>query len=286
MIPDKLSQKVAVVTGSSSGIGREIALTLARNNINTYATMRDLKKGKSLEIIAKKEGLPMRFVQLDVTNDNSVERAIQIIHSEAGKIDILVNNAGYALTGPVEEISMEEIKKQYETNVFGLIRTIQAAIPIMRNQRSGIIINITSATGRSGYPMASVYASTNFAVEGLSESMVYELTPFGIKIVIVEPGIVKTNFLKSMVMTKKSQRLSSAYSPLVRGFKKNMEKMIQNGAVPEDVAKIVLKVINSKNPRLRYPVGYDSHRWMELRKSMSDEEFIRMIKEMGYFYTD
>ena len=186
-------QKVAVVTGSSSGIGKETALTLAKNNFLTYATMRDPKK-RVLKSHADKEKLPLRIVELDVTKDTSVKNAIQSITNEASRIDVLVYNAGYGLTGAFEELLMEEIEAQFETNLFGLIRTTQAVLPIMRKQNSGFIVNISSGAGRFGFPGGSAYVSTKFAVEGLSESMSYELEPFGIKVILIEPGFVKTNF--------------------------------------------------------------------------------------------
>ena len=195
-------QKIAVVTGSSSGIGHEISLILARNSFTTYATMRNLQKSSDLKSIAEGEKLPLHFVQLDVTDENSVKNAIQTIYNEAGRIDVLVNNAGYGLIGAFEDLSIDEIKTQYETNVFGLIRTTQAVLPIMRKQRSGLIVNISSGAGRFGYPTGSAYVSTKFAVEGLSESMSYELEPFGIKTVIIEPGMIKTNFYNSVMMQK------------------------------------------------------------------------------------
>jgi NAD(P)-dependent dehydrogenase (short-subunit alcohol dehydrogenase family) len=168
------NQKVAVVTGSSSGIGKEVALTLAKNKFLTYATMREPKKGQFLKSQADKEELPLRIVQLDVTKDSSIKNAIQSITDEARRIDILVNNAGYGLVGAFEDLEMDEIKAQYETNLFGLIRTTQAVLPIMREQKSGIIVNISSGAGRFGYPGAA-YVSTKFAIEGLSESISYEL---------------------------------------------------------------------------------------------------------------
>jgi NADP-dependent 3-hydroxy acid dehydrogenase YdfG len=158
-----------IITGSSAGIGRETALLLARNNYKTYASMRNLQKSSELKFIAEKEELSMHFVQLDVTDDYSVKNAIQTVYDEAGRIDISVNNAGYALSGAFEDISIDEIKKQYETNLYGLIRTTQAVLPIMRKQSSGIIVNLISGAGRFGYPAGSAYVSTKFAVEGLSE---------------------------------------------------------------------------------------------------------------------
>ena len=198
------NQKVAVVTGSSSGIGYETSLILARNGYLTYATMRDLEKSVTIKSVATKERLPLRVVQLNVTEEGSIMDAVHSIITDVGKIDLLVNNAGYGLNGAFEELAMEEIKAQYETNLFGVIRVTQAVLPIMRKQKSGIIINISSAAGRFGYPGESAYVSTKFAIEGLSESMVYELEPFGIRVVLVEPGPIRTIFADGMVSAKKS----------------------------------------------------------------------------------
>ena len=145
------NQKVAVVTGSSSGIGFETSLTLARSGFLTYATMRNLGKGATIKSVAAKEGLPIHVAQLDVTEERSINDAIHSIISDVGKIDVLVNNAGYGLIGAFEDLAMEEIKAQYETNLFGVIRVTQAVLPIMRKQKSGIIVNISSAAGRFGY---------------------------------------------------------------------------------------------------------------------------------------
>jgi NAD(P)-dependent dehydrogenase (short-subunit alcohol dehydrogenase family) len=166
-----IKEKVAVVTGSSSGIGLETALTLARKGFLTYATMRNLAKSDNIKSVADKDHLPIRIVQLDVTDDTSVNNAVQSIIKETGRIDILVNNAGYALSGGFEDLSLEEIKNQYDTNFYGIIRTTQAILPIMRKQRSGRIINISSGLGLFGFPGMSAYSSTKFAMEGLSESM-------------------------------------------------------------------------------------------------------------------
>src|SRR5919202_1464318 len=211
------NQKVAIVTGSSTGIGYETSLMLARNGFITYATMRNLNKAENMKLTVAKENLPVRIKQLDVTDDVSVKNAVQTISSETGgRIDVLVNNAGYGLNGAFEDLAMDEIKAQYETNVFGLIRTTQAVLPIMRKQKSGAIINISSGAGRFGFPGGSSYVSTKFAVEGLSEPMSYELEPFGIKLVIVEPGVIRTNFGNDLVIAKKSQDPDSPYLQMMQ----------------------------------------------------------------------
>src|ERR1051326_6958162 len=171
--------KVAVVTGSSSGIGFETSLLLAKNGVFTYATMRNLDKANKIIELKQKEKLPLEVLKLDVTDDKSVNDAIE-------KIEILVNNAGYALVGPLEELSIQEFKEQFETNVFGVIKVTKSVLPIMRKQRNGTIVNVSSIAGRIGFPLIPAYVSSKFALEGLSESIAYELEQFGIKVIIVE----------------------------------------------------------------------------------------------------
>jgi NAD(P)-dependent dehydrogenase (short-subunit alcohol dehydrogenase family) len=272
------NHKVAVVTGSSSGIGYETSLILARNGFLTYATMRNLNKSESIKLIATKENLPIHVKQLDVTDDMSVKNAVQAISSETGRIDILVNNAGYGLNGAFEDLALDEIKTQYETNVFGLIRTTQAVLPIMRRQRSGTIVNISSGAGRFGFPSGSAYVSTKFAVEGLSESMSYELEPFGIKVVIVEPGVIRTNFGNGLVVAKKSQDPNSPYLQIVQKMATGFEEMMKNASSPDLVAKVVLNAVRNENPNLRYLAGNDVEAWLKGKRNMSDEEFYKMMK--------
>ena len=162
-------KKVALVTGSSSGIGYETALLLARNGFDTFATMRNLNKSKEIAEVSKRENLPLRVLQLDVNDDRSVADAINNILKEKKRIDVVVNNAGYGLMGSVEDSSLDEIKAQFETNFFGAIRVMQRVIPIMRKRRSGTIVNVSSIAGRIGFPMGSAYVSSKFALEGLSE---------------------------------------------------------------------------------------------------------------------
>ena len=272
------NHKVAVVTGSSTGIGYETSLTLARNGFLTYATMRNLNKSENMKMVATKENLPIRIKQLDVTDDISVTNAVQAVSSEAGRIDVLVNNAGYGLNGAFEDLAMDEIKAQYETNVFGLIRMTQAVLPIMRRQKSGTIVNISSGAGRFGFPSGSAYVSTKFAVEGLSESMSYELEPFGIKVAIVEPGVIRTNFADGLVVAKKSKERSSPYSQLMQKAANGFEKMMKNASSPDLVANVVLKAVRSEILSLRYLAGNDVEEWLG-KRNMADEESYKMMKQ-------
>ena len=272
-------QKVAVVTGSSSGIGYETALVLARNGFRTYATMRNLEKAKAISDISKSEKLALHTIKLDVTDEKSVNEAIKTIKSDAGRIDVLVNNAGYGLTGSLEDLSMSEIKAQYETNVFGLIRVTQAVLPIMREQKSGIIVNISSIGGKMAIPLQSPYHGTKFAVEGLSESIAYELEPFGIKIVIIEPGAIKTNFDTGMVVAQKNQNPSSPYYKSMQKLQSSINSVFKNGTPPAKVAEVILNAITTPNPNLRYTVGEDAALLAQKRKELPDSEFQKLVLE-------
>jgi NAD(P)-dependent dehydrogenase (short-subunit alcohol dehydrogenase family) len=274
------NQRVAVITGASSGIGQELSLTLARNGILTYATMRNLNKSENLRSLAEEEKLPLKIVMLDVTDDTSVKNGMQLIAAEADRIDVLVNNDDYWLVGAFEDLTIEEIKTQYETNLFGDIRMTQAVLPIMRKQKSGIIVNMNSVLGRYGFPAASAYVSTKFAVEGLSESMAYELEPFGIKVVLIERGAISTNFFTEMVLAKKSQDPNSAYSQLMQDVVRRFKQVIENSSSADVLAKVVLNAVTSENPRFRYLAGNFAEMRMEKRRSMSDQEFFKVIKQL------
>jgi NAD(P)-dependent dehydrogenase (short-subunit alcohol dehydrogenase family) len=270
---------VAVVTGSSAGIGLTTSLALARNGYFTYATMRNLAKRDSIQSIAEKQHLPVRIVQLDVTDENSVKNAIQSIISASGRIDLLVNNAGYGLTGAFEDIGIDEIKALYEANVFGVIRVTQTVLPIMRKQRSGRIINISSGAGRIGYPGGSAYVSSKFALEGLSESMAFEVEQFGIKTVLVEPGFVRTNFADNIVIARKAQEPNSPYSQMMQMMSSNRDRMFENASDADLVAAVVVEAATTKEPNLRYLAGKDVQQMVAAKKSMSDEEFHKMVKQ-------
>ena len=270
--------KVAIVTGSSSGIGFATSVMLARNNFYTYASMRNIAKADRIKDIAKKENLPLQAIQLDVTDDRSVKDAVSKVLEEKKAIDVLVNNAGYGLMGCVEDLSMAEVKAQFETNLFGVIRVTQAVLPAMRKQKHGVIINVSSVAGRIAFPVSSAYASTKFALEGLSESMRYEVEPFGIKVVLVEPGVIRTNFVNAIV-TPKAFSPNSPYAQMMQRVAAGFGSKMEQATPPEEVAKVILKAVIAENPEPRYLVGNDAATWMEARKKMSDIEFEKFIKQ-------
>jgi NAD(P)-dependent dehydrogenase (short-subunit alcohol dehydrogenase family) len=280
---DMQERNVALVTGSSSGIGYETALLLARSGFHTYASMRNIGKGRSITEIANAEKLPLQIVQLDVNDDVSVREAIDKIESENDRIDVLVNNAGYGLFGSLEDLSIDEIKSLFETNFFGVIRVTQKVLPIMRRQNcgGGTIVNVSSVGGIVGVPVLSAYQSTKFALEGLSESMSYELEPFGIRVIIIEPGFIRTNIMNSSKLAKKALDPKSPYFLLMQRVESHFKSMINHtsSSPPEDVAKVILQAITSKSPQLRYTVGNDAASIIQAKRTMSDEEFGNLIKQ-------
>jgi NAD(P)-dependent dehydrogenase (short-subunit alcohol dehydrogenase family) len=276
-----LTTKVAVVTGSSSGIGYETSLLLARNQFATYATMRNMNKSSEVRDIASKEKIPLNVIQLDVNDDTSVHDAIDTIVKENGRIDVLVNNAGYDLFGPLEESSLEEIKQQFETNVFGVIRTTKAVIPTMRKQGNGIIVNISSVGGTVGlFPFTTAYHASKFAIEGFTESLRQELADFNIHIILIEPGSISSNFAMNIKTAKGFDPNKSPYAKMAQQVLQGFESIpAAYSSHPSKVAHTILNVLNSPNPELRNPVGKDAESIFKVRAELSDKELEQWARE-------
>jgi len=274
-------ENVALVTGCSSGIGLETAVALAREGHFTFATMRNLKKVEALEKIVKDENLPISILELDVDNKESMDNAIEKIIEQKGRIDTLVNNAGWGMWGTVEDVSIDEFKEQFETNFFSIVRMIQKIAPIMRKQKSGSIVNVSSVAGRIGFPVSPAYISSKFALEGLSECLRFELSPFGINVITIEPGVIKTNFFDSMKMAKRSDS-NSVYNDITSKVISGVKMMAEMGTDPKEVANAILKSINDKNPLPRYIVGNDAMMFLEAKKMKTDIEFENYIKKELY----
>mgnify|MGYP003331662931 FL=1 len=274
-------EKVAVVTGSSSGIGFETSLALAREGYFTYATMRDVKKADKIQKIADEESLSLKVIELDVDNEESAENAINTIIQEKGRVDVLVNNAGWGIWGTGEDVSVEEFKEQFETNFFSVVRMVQKVAPTMRNQGSGSIVNISSVAGRIGLPASTAYVSSKFAVEGLSESLRYELGQFGVNVIIIEPGVIKTNFFDSMKTAKKADE-GGAYRDITIKVITGVKMMAEMGTSPKEVAQVIIKSLKEEKPLPRYIVGNDAAMFMESKKMKTDIEFENYMKKELY----
>ncbi len=270
-------EKVALVTGSSSGIGLEASLALARDGYKTFASMRDTKKMGELEQAAKKENISIEIIELDVDKEESIVSAIKKIISDCGRIDVLVNNAGYGQFGCTEDVSVDDFRKQFETNFFSIVRIIQEVAPIMRKQKSGNIINISSVAGRMGLPGSPAYISSKFALEGLGECLRYELGQFGIKTTLIEPGVIKTNFFESMKIP--DSKTDPKYKELTDHILSGLKMMVQMGTPPSEVAKVILKAIHDDEMLPRYIVGTDAAMFMEAKKMKTDIEFEKYLSK-------
>jgi NAD(P)-dependent dehydrogenase (short-subunit alcohol dehydrogenase family) len=266
-----LAKKTALITGcSAGGIGHALAGLLGGKGYRVLATVRNPAKAEALEDDAKANGWDLRILQLDVCDDASVKAAV----AEAGHIDILVNNAGFEVWGPIEEMTVGDIKDQFETNVFGPFRLISAIAPAMRNRGEGVIINVSSVVGRVAAPLNGIYASSKWALEALSESLHYELGHFGVRVHIIEPGGVETSFGNNRRLVGAAAGKESPYTQLVTEWQQVAQRLNPGGSVatPEDVAAVILDAIETGD-KLRYPVGQDAALVINARKAMSDEQF-------------
>jgi len=261
-------QKNVLITGCSKGFGYLFALDLARAGFQVAATSRALDRLQQLKVQAQKENLPIKFYELDVTKKDSLKSVVQQIHNELGTIDVLINNAGYGLMAFIEHATSDEIKAQFDTNVFGLIAMTQAVIPIMRRQRSGHIINISSASAAGVTPTMGIYAASKWAVEALSEAMYLELKRSGIKVSMVEPGPYQTAFGPSSIKNKLTETAAK-----IGQHKRLQDHFLKD---PQEVSALMVKIVKSKRPKLRYPAGFAAKAIFFLRKILPDSWFLRL----------
>ena len=253
----KMNKKVAIITGSSSGFGLLTTLELAKKDYLVIATMRNLEKQTNLLSQATQLNLLHNITvqQLDVTDQNSIHN-FQLVLKEINRVDLLINNAGYANGGFVEEIPVEEYRKQFETNLFGAISITQLVFPYMREQQSGKIINISSISGQVGFPGLSPYVSSKHALEGWSESLRLEVKPFGIDVALVEPGSYNTNIWEvgKQLATNQSDT-TSPYKEYMDKIQKHINSGSDTFGNPIDVAKKIVDIAEAKRTTLRYPIG-------------------------------
>jgi len=250
-------KKIAVVTGASSGFGMLTALELAKNGYEVIATMRDQKRNTTLLSEANSSGIADNITihELDVTSAESVSLFKELV-GRVGQVDVLVNNAGFAGAGFVEEIPIDEYRSQFETNVFGAIAVTQAVLPIMRKKSKGKIINVSSISGRVGFPGLSPYVSSKYALEGWSESLRLEVKSFGIDVILVEPGSFQTNIWTSgKKVTENSLKKESPYYEMMRKLEDHIESGSSKFEDPKDVARLITAIALKKKTTLRYAIG-------------------------------
>jgi NAD(P)-dependent dehydrogenase (short-subunit alcohol dehydrogenase family) len=261
--------KTVLITGATAGIGKHAALHLARQGFHVFATGR--RKEALAELKAQTEGLKLETFELDVTDPESVKAAVaEVDRSTNGYgLDALVNNAGYGMLGPLEMISDEDLKAQYETNVFGLMAMTRAFLPKMRERGAGRIVNVSSTGGRMTFPFMGAYNSTKYAVESLSDALRSELHPFGVKVVLIEPGYIHTEFAeRAMKMTSKYDVPDSPYAAMFRRVEKARKGFEATGVGPECVSRAIERAIVGRSPLARYVVPLRTYVGLALAKGL------------------
>ena len=247
-----------LITGASSGIGLVTALYLAERGYSVIGTSRSLDRLAELEEAASKRGLDVTSLELDVNSDAGVQAVVPGVLEKHGTIDVLVNNAGYNLWGPAQSLSMEELKAQFETNLFATVRLAKAVLPGMIERRRGTIINVSSIAGRIATPFNGGYAASKFALEGLSEAMRVELWPLGVRVVLVEPGLFRTRLFENQVIAADVESADLPYRPYVDKYRARRRKFERLTADPVKVARVIHKAIRSRRPAFRYLVGREA----------------------------
>jgi short-subunit dehydrogenase len=269
-----MNKKVALVTGASSGIGYDAAVDLKNAGFIVYGAARRMDKLKSLE------GKGVKIIQLDVTDELSMTKCVETIIGQEGRLDILVNNAGYGSYGAIEDVPMEEARRQIEVNVFGLARMSQLVIPHMRKNSFGRIINISSMGGKIYTPYGGWYHATKFAIEALSDCMRLETAQFGIDVVIVEPGGIKTEWGMIAADNLEKTASGSAYGQGVKKSADNMRKNYSGNQLsdPKVISQVIVKAAIAKKPKTRYLVGFGAKPAIFIRKIVSDRVFDKFVK--------
>lgn len=263
-----------LVTGASAGLGRAIAKLFQARGWHVVATMRSPDKETELGALERVALLP-----LDVTDEASIAAAFEAAIGRFGQLDVVVNNAGYGLTGPFETLDPAQIRRQFDTNVFGLMAVCRASIPRFRAQRGGVIVNIASMGGRITFPLYSIYHATKWAVEGFSESLQHELVPFGIRVKVVEPGVIRTDFYGRSADAASTES-GSPYDAYAKQVMANMTPGDASGSSAEEVAEVVWRAATDGRWKLRYPAGSDARQILWLRKLTPDWLYTRIVRSV------
>lgn len=271
--------KTILITGASSGIGKATAFLFAEKGWNVIATMRNITDAGDLN--GKQNILSL---SLDITQVESVKKAISIGIEKFGVIDVLLNNAGYAQYGIFESLSDEQIRNQFEVNVFGTMNVIKSILPVLKNQGEGMIVNVTSGSGRFSVPLMSLYNASKFALEGFSESLSYELASQNIVVKIIEPGSTSSNFHHTLEESTVGQSVPAEYTPYAQHLNSKMEALRKNGSAisskPVDIAAAIFNAVNDGTKKLRYVSGKDIQPIIDMRTSGSEENYMEFMKNL------
>jgi short-subunit dehydrogenase len=271
------NKRIVLITGASSGMGKQTAQYLASCGFIVYATTRTPNK---LDDIKQDNLIP---IKIDLTTQESINNTIQTIIKNHKKIDILINNAGYGLVSTVEDVTEEQMYDQFNINVFGVLRVSKAVIPIMRKQKSGLIINISSFLGKIGLPLLTLYNSSKYALEGITDSLRYELKDFNIRVHSIMPGFFDTKFVRdNLQINQNTFSQNSPYKHIVSSLVPTIVEQINNGNNSIEVAKLILDIIEDKNFKARVTAGDKAKKFIPIKKELSDEDFERRVRE---YYT-
>ena len=266
-------KKTILITGTSSGIGKSTVFEFARNGWNVIATQRNPENEKDFDTLSN-----VKVLALDVTKLDSIVKVFSDVHAEFGSVDVVVNNAGYGVDGVFEAMTDDIIERQFDTNVFGLMRVTREAIKLMRSQGSGTIIQISSMGGKITFPLYSIYHSTKFAVEGFTESLHYELAQFNIRLKLVEPGPIVTEFYGKGRQFVKPE-FTSAYDSFIGRFNDAAEKVMKEAEGPDVVAKTIFKAATDQSDKMRYAVGRPGPMLLMMRKILSDKLYFLLVRK-------
>ncbi|MFN7952881.1 MAG: SDR family oxidoreductase [bacterium] len=263
--------RVALITGTSSGIGLETAVELARAGFRVIATMRNVAKREPLLAAARDAAVDVDVQPLDVTDAASIASCASYVGARYGRLDVLVNNAGYGLAGALEDVSAEQLRAQLETNLIGVVEVTKAFLPMMRRQRSGRIVNVSSAGGRMSFPLFGAYHASKFGLEGLTEAWHYELAPFGVSTSLVEPGAHRTEFDKGSLV--RATPAASAYRDIVAAVEARQARFGHLMPAATQVSRTIRRAATASRPRLRYRVGLDAKAVLSLRSMLPSRVF-------------
>ena len=266
---------VTLVTGTSTGIGLATALHFARHGHQVVATMRNLAKAGPLEAVARDEKLPVVVRELDVTRQESIDRAMAETVAQQGPIDVLVNNAGIGGATPLELTPEDEHRAMFEANYWGPIRMIRVVLPSMRERRTGCIVNVTSIAGRIATPNQIAYSASKFALGAASEALAHEMAAFGVRVAIIEPGVIQTAIFENSAGATRYDK-NSPYRQIMRRNGKLFAAGFRNPGRAETVAEVIFEAVTTDRPRLRYLVGTDAEGMAAGRARISDEEWVAM----------
>jgi NADP-dependent 3-hydroxy acid dehydrogenase YdfG len=268
----KIMKKTILITGASSGIGKATAILFQKKGWNVIATMRKPEEERELSTLEN-----VLVTHLDVTDAETITKAVALGIGQFGKIDVLLNNAGYGAYGPLEATPIEKIERQFGTNVIGLLNTTKAVLGHFRQNKSGVIINISSVGGKITFPLGTLYHGTKFAVEGISEALHYEMNAIGVKVRIVEPGMVATDFGGRSFDFNNDETLAE-YQGLVQGVFAGFGSAQESASTAASIAEVIYRAATDDSDQLRYPAGKDAEMLLSKRQAENDETFLKDIK--------